>query len=199
MKLSFKDPRALEWIQLREWVHKYIADNKHTIQQFLEAVCPDHSQLWRYRRSLDMSDMVSTRRIVRGEEFYTNFRDVCLKFRDGSPLQFRQQRADDILKDINIHPLGSIFPLYGTTMSFHTGDYLPDSSGNHEIDITEYPIGDPSTQTVLATVYMHLVEDCADKMDRFISELSKLCIATLTERGYNGILKIKNERGWMWL
>ena len=191
---ELKDPRAIEWMKLTRWIRGLIVDMKITTQQFIEAVCNDKKHWW-VRRSLEATDEIAPRKIVRGEELYIKlyeqFFAIRAKNQAGEIFIARPIKPTDVLQDIDIQQLEQYFPLYAINLSYDKG------YESSKIDITEYQVG--INNNIIAIVYLQLIENCADKMDRFILELSKIYVKTLNDWGFNGILQIKNSRNSWWL
>jgi len=200
---ELNDPRAIEWMELTRWIREYIA-SCITIQQFIEGFCDNTQQHSWIRRSLDASDTIAARKVVRGDDRYVNLYKQLKEIR--SAIQngifiVRPITPVDVLKDVDINHLNEYFPLHSIGLSFNSDD-------NGKIDTIEYQVGDTKSDSKsdlksdtknLATIYLQLVEDCVDKMDKFILELSKIYVKALTARGFNGVLQIKNKRGRWWL
>lgn len=198
MKIAFSqelnDPRAIEWMSMTRWVREYISTSGITTPQFVEAICDDSTKRWWVSRCLEAHDEIAPRRIVRGEDRYVKLKnqlaEVRAKIQAGEAFLVRQMKPEDVLEDVDISSLHACFPLYGTTVLFEP---LGEPT---KVDTTEYTVG--TGGPLIATVYLMLVEDHADKMDEFISELARMYVTALSERGFHGILRIQSERGWMW-
>ena len=205
MKVPFRqeleDPRAQQWLQLRNKVREYIAARGATIQQFIESVWRGEDRdYWWLRRAITYNHDIEARRIVRGESRYITMRDVFAAAINADPeITLRPMCARDVLLDTNISSLNEIFPLYGATIEYHTSDANMWET-KHVIDITEYWVGaaEGTDSAVIATIYVMLVEDCGERRSAFIAKLADICTKELVARGFCGVLKIKDERGWMW-
>lgn len=190
---ELKDPLAIEWMELTRWIRELIVNMNITTQQFIEAVCNDKLHWW-VRRSLEVTDTIAPTRLVRGEdryvELYKLFCNTRTSIQAGEIFTVRPMIPTDVLRDVDIRQLDEYFPLYGTHLSFSKG------YESEKIDITEYQVGIGDN---IAIVYLQLVEDCVQKMEKFILELSKIYVKTLTNRDFNGILQIRNSRNCWWL
>lgn len=198
MKISYddelKDSRAVEWMELRHWIREYIISANITMQQFIEAFCNDERKYYWIRCRLDANDEIAARKIVRGEERYITLYKQLLNAKsdiEKGNFKVRPMTPIDILEDVDILPLGKYFPLYGVIISFDN------EVSESKVDITNYKFGNGNNENIVVVVNLQIVENYSDKMNIFISELSKIYITELSKRGFGGILQIKNERGWM--